>query len=75
MWAAEEGASLDTTQSWPTQSITVMMPQLNDVELARPRRKLVIIIGKCLICLCSNLILDCRGHMRACARNKDIQRA
>ena len=45
----------------------------NDVELARPRRKLVIIIGQCLICLCSNLILDCRGHMRACARNKDIQ--
>ena len=40
---------------------------------ARPRRKLVIIIGQCLICLRSNLILDCRGHMRACARNKDIQ--
>ena len=35
MWAAEEGASLDTTQSWPTQSITVMMPLLKETLIAK----------------------------------------
>ena len=35
MWAAEEGTSLDTTQSWPTQSITVMMPQLKETLIAK----------------------------------------
>ena len=29
------GASLDTTQSWPTQSITVMMPQLKETLIAK----------------------------------------